>query len=513
MLLFLLALAQAATPATYAISGTVVEHLSNRPLNHVLVTIASVDQKIQLSFVTAEDGRFGFTNLPPGKYSLSAQKGSGQPQLYQQNDQFSTFIATGPGLSSESIVFPFEAPALLSGTVLDGDGDPVRNAQIWLFRKGVAFGRMQSVQSGHAQTDSSGTFHFAHLRPGAYLVAVVAIPWYAQNRGNQLDVAYPTTYYGDSTDAASASPLPLAEGGSATIQITLRVAPAVHVTLTGNSRSNERVNTAIIAEGPGGFPLGQFGIVNAVNDRQELTGVAPGHYVLQMQGLSQQGSPEFTKRVAVELNDNSTVSLQDVRETSVSGQLNFDGAQRPTGDLFLEFSCPGQDFQVNVAKDGTFNTKNESLRPGHCEVALVNAPGFYVKSVAIKGRKASTDSIEVTEGSQLEMTIVAAQGGLSQVQGIALKDGQPFAGAMVLLLPQDLSRRLLISRDQSDSDGTFTLTNIRPGRYTLVAIDDGRDLAYQDPLAMKAYLGAGSVVEFPLQSDSPLKATVLARQF
>jgi hypothetical protein len=83
---------------------------------------------------------------------------------------------------------------------------------------------------------------------------------------------------------------------------------------------------------------------------------------------------------------------------------------------------------------------------------------------------------------------------------------------MVLLLPQDMSHSLLIARDQSDSDGTFTLRDIHPGRYTLVAIDDGRDLAYQDPAVMKAYLGAGSVLEFPLRSDNPVKVTVLAHQ-
>ena len=46
----------------------------------------------------AADGRFGFNNVPAGKYSLSAQRrGNSPPQRYRQDDQYSTAIAVGPG--------------------------------------------------------------------------------------------------------------------------------------------------------------------------------------------------------------------------------------------------------------------------------------------------------------------------------------------------------------------------------------------------------------------------------
>ena len=58
---------------------------------------------------------------------------------------------------------------------------------------------------------------------------------------------------------------------------------------------------------------------------------------------------------------------------------------------------------------------------------------------------------------------------------------------MILLLPRD-GNPDEIRRDQSDSDGTFTLPDVLPGHYTLIAIDNGHDLAYQDRAVMSKYL-------------------------
>jgi hypothetical protein len=54
---------------------------------------------------------------------------------------------------------------------------------------------------------------------------------------------------------------------------------------------------------------------------------------------------------------------------------------------------------------------------------------------------------------------------------------------------------MLFRRDQSDSDGTFTLREILPGRYTVVAIERGWDLDWQDPAVLKPYLAHGEVVD------------------
>jgi hypothetical protein len=67
---------------------------------------------------------------------------------------------------------------------------------------------------------------------------------------------------------------------------------------------------------------------------------------------------------------------------------------------------------------------------------------------------------------------------------------------MIVLAPLDLkSNPALFRRDQSDSDGTFTLSGVVPGRYTLMAIEDGWDLEWADPGVLQKYIAGGETVE------------------
>jgi hypothetical protein len=82
------------------------------------------------------------------------------------------------------------------------------------------------------------------------------------------------------------------------------------------------------------------------------------------------------------------------------------------------------------------------------------------------------------------------------------------AGAMVVLVPQNPGANLdRFARDQSDSDGSFSLRDVAPGRYTVVAIEDGWELEWSRPEAIVRFLprgigvtvmeGAGKVLSLP----------------
>jgi hypothetical protein len=90
-----------------------------------------------------------------------------------------------------------------------------------------------------------------------------------------------------------------------------------------------------------------------------------------------------------------------------------------------------------------------------------------------------------------------------------MQDTKPVAGAMVLLVPQNRNLNPTPHRDQSDSDGSFTLFAVPPGRYTLIAIDDGHGLAYANPQLISPYLPQGQVVDVPL--DKPVSIQVQRR--
>lgn len=96
----------------------------------------------------------------------------------------------------------------------------------------------------------------------------------------------------------------------------------------------------------------------------------------------------------------------------------------------------------------------------------------------------------------------------TSVTGFARRDRKPFAGAMIVLIPRIQNPQAnpaaapavfaaLVRRDQSDSDGSFSLMSVIPGAYTVVAIQDGWDLDWSDPAVMARYAAAGQPVTVP----------------
>jgi hypothetical protein len=72
---------------------------------------------------------------------------------------------------------------------------------------------------------------------------------------------------------------------------------------------------------------------------------------------------------------------------------------------------------------------------------------------------------------------------------------------MIMLVPRQPSAyRALVRRDQSDSDGSFSLRDVPAGQYTVIAILDGWNLDWNDRETMARYLSHGVAVTV---SDQP----------
>ena len=162
-----------------------------------------------------------------------------------------------------------------------------------------------------------------------------------------------------------------------------------------------------------------------------------------------------------------------------------------------------------VKSDGSFEVQN--MQPGRYAMLLANDPDLYMESVQVKGGVYQNGELRVEKGAQMDLTITAKKG-LVKVNGVAISGDKPVSGAMVLLVPQDPNHGNYIPRDQSDSDGTFTLNWAIPGRYTLIAINKGRGLAYADRSAIAPYLAHGQVVDLPLPKDSVVQVEVQRRR-
>ena len=512
-------------PTGYSIAGVVVSSVTRQPLPGVIVSItATENRQLSQSMETGVDGRFAFSGLPAAKYSLTASARGYRAQGFNQHGNFFTGIAVGPDLDGSNLAFRLVPDAGIDGSVNDDDGEPVRNANVQLFQRSNDTGQQRTQVMSNAVTDDRGHYLFSHLASGTYFVAVSARPWYANYNAQgdappnsdspahvaedkaQLDVAYPLTFYPAAEDSASATPIVLHPGDRVTADVAMHAVPAVHVRI----KSGEVDATNTGTGGPHGFPrVSQRifeGTLVPVQSAQgfgynagmyEYTGIAPGHYVFEML------EPE-RKRNGVgwykELDLAGTVEL-DSRENpplaSVTGAVVLEGGTRPGGKMYLALAdrTSREGFSAEVSDKGFFDFKDNEIRPGTYDVELANAPGFQIRSLVAKGAKTAGRTIEIGSGSSVQLVCTATRA-MAQITGVVLRDDKPFAGAMVVLVPQDPSADwLLFRRDQSDSDGTFALPAVLPGHYSAIAIENGWDLDWASPAVLQPYLKNGTPVE------------------
>src|SRR5947207_11971188 len=94
-------------------------------------------------------------------------------------------------------------------------------------------------------------------------------------------------------------------------------------------------------------------------------------------------------------------------------------------------------------------------------------------------------------------------------RSVAFKKDKPAPGVMIVLAPLDLkSNTALFRRDQSDSDGSFALNFVVPGRYTLLAIEGGWDLEWADVSVLQRYIAGGESVQIAPNQETDVSVKV-----
>jgi 5-hydroxyisourate hydrolase-like protein (transthyretin family) len=208
----------------FRIAGTVINADSGRPLPQTRVWIYNLKNPEALqALMTSENGRFEFNQLGPAKYSLQGMRHGFITTAYDAHEEYATAIVTGAGIDTENLTLKLTPTAVLAGNVLDESGEPVRGATVTLYREDHSAGVSRVEQINASGADDLGGYEFSGLEPGNYFVSATAKPWYAvhpASSGNpgtpdlpatvdpSLDVAYPTTYFPDATDADQAPPVP-----------------------------------------------------------------------------------------------------------------------------------------------------------------------------------------------------------------------------------------------------------------------------------------------------------------
>ncbi|HVP50317.1 MAG TPA: carboxypeptidase-like regulatory domain-containing protein [Candidatus Bathyarchaeia archaeon] len=526
-------LAQAPPPAQntagFPVAGSVVDSPTGQPLPDVHVSLyPSDDPDSAQRTTTAANGHFSFSAVPAGKYILTGSARGYRSQGYHQHGDYFIGITVAPNLDSTTIRFPLVPDARIEGRVTDDEGEPIRNTNVALYQRSYDTGHQHTIVAGNAVTDDRGHYLFSHLGPGIYFVSVSAHPWFAQystptepplapaDAGRvaaeraQLDVAYPMTFYPSAQDSNSATPIALHPGERFSADISLQALPAVHLRVkpaagqppggvSNFPRVSQRIfeGTVVPVTSSQGSCFGSAGC--------EYTGIAPGHYLIEMQDPGAKANPGWFKEMdlssTVELNPSEYPPLVKVR-----GALAVQGSPRPRGKMYVILinRASSEDFAAEVSPKGTFDFSEMTIRPGVYDIAINTDPGFRINGLLANGAKLTGTSLLIAGGNvQLAVTITRA---LGHVTGVILHDNQPYAGAMVVLVPSNPSTNLsLFRRDESDSDGTFNLREVLPGTYSVIAIANGWELDWANPATLYPYLKNAIPIEISGETNLSIK--------
>ena len=121
-------------------------------------------------------------------------------------------------------------------------------------------------------------------------------------------------------------------------------------------------------------------------------------------------------------------------------------------------------------------------------------PPYTIGKMAIGGVEMEGHDITVGENTTLDIDATLMAGVVSVEGVVKRKDGKPASGAMVALIPRGMEAQTHFERirwDQSDLDGTFTVRQILPGKYTLIAVEDAWGTAWLKQGVLEKYLEHG----------------------
>lgn len=495
MPLFLPLLTLLAQDTGALVEGTVLNALSGEPIKKCAVTLRRLDAKADtvLTTTSGAEGQFIFLNLEPGRYKLSGEKTGFVRQEFGARGltKPGSTITLDKGMQLKNLALKISPQGIVSGKVIDDEGDPVIGAFVQILKPLFLDGRQQLAQSGYAQTNDLGEYRIFGISPGRYYLSAS----FTRQVGDKGDENFPPTYYPGVIDPAAAGRLEVASGSQLRgVDLTLRKTRSVRLRgkfsgpgSDANSRSGSLQLYPRSIAGMSSMTR-NFTPIRGASGTFELPNVLPGSYILAAD-QSEEKDKKYFSRVALEVGSSN---IDDLRITltegfEIPGRLRIEGAaDAALGNamVFLKTrDMTGGSPGSRLGPDGTFTLS--AVPPGwHRAVLSLPSPTFYIRSIRFGEDDALANGLNVTGSNRLEI-VLAANGG--QIKG------QTASAATVALIPKNGVQEFF-KVTTADNEGRYNLTGIAPGDYLILAFEETEAGSLADPEFVKKYEGSGEAV-------------------
>jgi hypothetical protein len=479
---------------TARIRGRVLAADTGAPLRKAQVRAMSPESRENRLATTDAQGAYEFRDLPAGRYTLVANKGSyvtlsyGQTRPLEQGRPLQVLDAQ----TIDKVDFALPRGSVITGRIVDEFGEPTADVMVMPMRYQFVQGRRRLTPVGRSSmTNDIGEFRIFGLAPGQYYLS-------ATLRGNMGMVetsnddrsGYAPTYYPGTPNVAEAQRVNVPLGQAVTdINMALVLTRTARISGTavdagGRPLSGGFINVMqrngpmVMSNGGGQIrPDGTFAIAN----------VAPGEYTLMAQmpgGLPGEPGESATATVTVSGEDVSGLQLVGSRMVTATGRVIVDGDARSLNASTLRIAAQPAtpEFMFGGGGGGRVNddlTFELRARPGLQMIRLqaaTAASGWMTKAVRYNGVDVTDTGLEFRANEDISGLEIELTSHPSEVSGLVATDrGQASKDYTVVIFAQDAQRWGFLSRylgsGRPDQDGRFKIRNLPAGSYYAIALE------------------------------------------
>lgn len=506
-------------PKGVTVSGTVINSVTQEPVHRAEVTLmhapsapvpgqpraagpgaalsagnpaqrADAAKPATRTAITGPDGAFRFDNVAEGVYRVYVRREgmvAGRPAPGLSPQQF----RVAAGLPVTGLRYSLTPQAVISGRVLDDEGEPVQGVQVMALRRAPPEARTAYQPAGPmAQTDDRGEYRLRNLPPGRYLIQAVPMAQGAMEPAENQRTALTAAYHPDASSPREAIWVSAGAGReTGNVDIRLRRAPVRRISgrvLMEDGKPAERfMVTKIDRDAPAMFLMSGRMEIGREPGSFALESVPPGRYTLMARLMDNQNP--LTQRAAladVEVGDRDleNVEIRFLPPFVLRGQIRVEGpgaeqVKTQLGRIQVNAmpSPAGLSFsQAAVKEDGSFEMTMHA--PGRYRLFVYQGSPAqtYLASIRTAGGSDVTKELDLTLGAAepLIVTLRTDAARITAKRPPAEKDNEwcnPYYAAAVPVLEEERMGRAAITAPVDES-GEAVLFPVPPGEYYVFGV-------------------------------------------
>ncbi len=494
------------------ITGHVYRADTNEPVSKAMINLTPIGSGGRGVPVTASPqstrtdatGAYTFTTVTPGNYFVVAQHSGFINGFFMRtvNGASPETVAVQAGEAVSKIDVRLLAAAVISGTVLDEDNQPLEGAQVSAVRLRYQKGGQQTEQPLKSVTaDDQGNFRLYGLPEGNYFVRV-------DNRNMNMgsgDSNFRSAYYPGTPNIESAQRLK-ATGGAETSGVRFAIGTQSTFTISGtvidtsDSPGQRRYMVTAMRTSEGET----IGLSNQATNDSSFTihGVPSGDYLLTARSLTpptpvQIAGPNGSVQVSQRIN--SGTAMVRVAEADTRVNIPINGMAEVDGKIVIENSN-GQSVSgiritlqsqtsaagignasSNAGTDQNGGFKIQNVLTGSYLFSVAGRNDMYLKQAACSGRDYTYQPLTIDSGLTIADCTLTLAMDTAVMSGQVLDSNKPVPDLVVIAIPQSLGLRRIpryTVTGNTDANGTFKISGMIPGDYLVFAVPKDDEQSY-----------------------------------